>query len=365
MADRWMDERDRDWRDRDWRGSERTGRSYGRDDDARRWREERSWASGSDEEGGSYEDPGRRRTYGEDDEGREDRRRADLTSGGRTYGAGGAYGSGARYGRSGGGSGGAPRFTPQDYTGCSYEAGCGDYVASSRQAYGGQQDWRREEGYGERRQDWDVQRRYDQGYRGRGYEEPGERERWEERRGRGEGGGDFLQRAGERISAWFRGDRDERRDEGPRRYSADFGREARWSVPDRDHRGVGPKGYKRSDERISEEVHERLTEDPWVDASNVHVEVKGGEVTLSGQVDNRESKHRAERLIEDISGVGHVQNNLRVNPSTLTGAGRGYGSSALEAEMRRNAEAGDGGAGAPAAQAGKGTAGGQSGATRR
>ena len=51
---------------------------------------------------------------------------------------------------------------------------------------------------------------------------------------------------------------------------------------------------------------------------------------------------RAERLIEDLSGVRHVQNNLRVNPHAgLTGAGRGFGSSALEAEMRRNEQAAD------------------------
>jgi hypothetical protein len=106
----------------------------------------------------------------------------------------------------------------------------------------------------------------------------------------------------------------------------------------RDCRGLGPKGYQRSDERISDEVHDRLTEDPWLDASNVVVEVKGGEITLNGHVDSREAKHWAERLVEDLSGVRHVQNNLRVDlGADFTGAGRGFGSSAVEAEMRRNA----------------------------
>src|SRR5207253_1498766 len=121
----------------------------------------------------------------------------------------------------------------------------------------------------------------------------------------------------------------------PRHYREDFGREAR-PIPDPDHRGHGPRGYRRSDERISDEIHQRLTDDPWLDASNIEVEVKGGEVTLNGRVDNREAKHRAERLIEELSGVSHVQNNLRVDARAgLTGAGRGFGSSALEAEMRR------------------------------
>ena len=78
------------------------------------------------------------------------------------------------------------------------------------------------------------------------------------------------------------------------------------------HRGRGPKGYKRSDERIHEDVCERLTEDPFIDASNVEVVVKDGEVTLTGTVSSRGLKRRAEDLAELASGVGHVQNNLRV-----------------------------------------------------
>ncbi|MCG7392987.1 BON domain-containing protein [Microvirga sp. ACRRW] len=78
------------------------------------------------------------------------------------------------------------------------------------------------------------------------------------------------------------------------------------------HRGRGPKGYKRSDERIHEDVCERLTEDRFIDASNVEVTVKDGEVTLSGSVASRGLKHRAEDLAELASGVRHVQNNLRI-----------------------------------------------------
>lgn len=78
------------------------------------------------------------------------------------------------------------------------------------------------------------------------------------------------------------------------------------------HRGRGPKGYTRSDERIHEDVCERLTEDRFIDASDVEVTVKDGEVTLSGTVASRGLKHRAEDLAEQASGVRHVQNNLRV-----------------------------------------------------
>lgn len=78
------------------------------------------------------------------------------------------------------------------------------------------------------------------------------------------------------------------------------------------HRGKGPKGYSRSDERIREDINERLFEDDHLDASDIEVEVSGGEVTLSGQVIDRRSKRRAEDLAEDCSGVKDVQNNIRV-----------------------------------------------------
>src|SRR5256885_12501149 len=45
--------------------------------------------------------------------------------------------------------------------------------------------------------------------------------------------------------------------------------------------GRGPKGYRRSDERIREEVMERLTFSPDIDASDVEVEVQDGVVSRS------------------------------------------------------------------------------------
>jgi osmotically-inducible protein OsmY len=80
------------------------------------------------------------------------------------------------------------------------------------------------------------------------------------------------------------------------------------------HIGRGPKGYKRSDERIREDVNERLTQDPEIDASEIEVQVKDGEVTLTGTVEMRYAKRRAEDLIENISGVREVHNQLRTRP---------------------------------------------------
>lgn len=106
----------------------------------------------------------------------------------------------------------------------------------------------------------------------------------------------FLERATDEVASWF-GDEDaERRRERDK------------------HRGKGPRGYKRSDARISEDVHDRLSDDPYLDATNIAVEVNDREVTLSGLVDHRHDKRRAEDCAESVSGVTHVQNNLRVRP---------------------------------------------------
>ncbi|MDR7124266.1 BON domain-containing protein [Pseudotabrizicola sp. 4114] len=103
----------------------------------------------------------------------------------------------------------------------------------------------------------------------------------------------MLTRAGDEIASWF-GDEDAAR----RR--------------EQDHRGKGPRGYQRSDERIREDVSDRLSDDPRVDASEIDVTVEGGEVTLAGEVSSKYAKRYAEDCADAVSGVAHVQNNLRV-----------------------------------------------------
>jgi len=78
------------------------------------------------------------------------------------------------------------------------------------------------------------------------------------------------------------------------------------------HRGKGPKGFLRSDERIREDINCRLTDDAYVDASGIDVAVEKGEVTLTGTVPDRSSKRRAEDISELVSGVTNVENRLRV-----------------------------------------------------
>ena len=77
------------------------------------------------------------------------------------------------------------------------------------------------------------------------------------------------------------------------------------------HAGRGPRGFQRSDDRIMEEVCERLTWDPDLDASEIEVRVESGVVTLEGMVESRRDKRRAEDLVDEVRGVVDVQNRLR------------------------------------------------------
>lgn len=107
----------------------------------------------------------------------------------------------------------------------------------------------------------------------------------------------FFDKAADEVQSWF-GDEDaERRRE-------------------RDHRGKGPRNYQRSDERIAEDVNQRLADDHHLDASDIEVSVSGQEVTLNGKVESRAAKRHAEDCADTISGVVHVQNNLRVRKPT-------------------------------------------------
>jgi hypothetical protein len=76
--------------------------------------------------------------------------------------------------------------------------------------------------------------------------------------------------------------------------------------------GRGPKGYRRSDERIREDVCEMLTRHPEIDASDVEVDVRDHVVSLRGSVPERRMKRMAEDIIENLSGVDDVNNEIKV-----------------------------------------------------
>jgi osmotically-inducible protein OsmY len=118
----------------------------------------------------------------------------------------------------------------------------------------------------------------------------------------------FFERAGDEVRSWFGDEEAERRRNQDMRIAGQ-------------HRGRGPKGYQRSDARIMEDVNDRLTDDPHIDASEIEVSVSNREVTLSGTVNSRFEKRHAEDLAEYVSGVTHVQNNLRIQQYADMGMG--------------------------------------------
>ena len=86
--------------------------------------------------------------------------------------------------------------------------------------------------------------------------------------------------------------------------------------------GRGPKGYRRSSERIREEISDRLMTHPDIDASDIEVRVGDGVVTLTGTVEDRHEKRLAEYIAEDALGVDDVDNQLKVRHgfwATLSG----------------------------------------------
>ena len=69
---------------------------------------------------------------------------------------------------------------------------------------------------------------------------------------------------------------------------------------------------RRPDETLASELREILTKDPELDATEIEVEVEGGAVTLSGVVDSSDARLLAEELVETVTGVREVHNNLKV-----------------------------------------------------
>jgi hypothetical protein len=77
--------------------------------------------------------------------------------------------------------------------------------------------------------------------------------------------------------------------------------------------GVGPRGYQRSDERIHEDVNDRLAQHPDIDPSDVEVSARDGVVYLRGTIETRWAKRVAEDEAEAVWGVKDVINELRVS----------------------------------------------------
>ena len=200
---------------------------------------------------------------------------------------------------------------------------------SGSNEYRNENDWTRNQGYGYgsgQNQDWQQRRNrnygsqygtsgsyegrfdggYGEGYASSGYsgnQDYGSQNYGNQNYGRfgQDRNRDWWDRTKDEVSSWF-GDED-----AERRRRVD-----RMQGP---YKGKGPKDYQRSEDRIKEDVCDRLSDDDYVDASNIQVQIQGTEVILTGTVDSREQKRRAEDVVESISGVRNVENRIRIEQS--------------------------------------------------
>ena len=243
-------------------------RQYGRQsDDYNSGTGQRGLSSAYSDFGGDYSRGSSRNLYdrGNQGMGRRDFENRENRLGGANYDRYGDYG---RYDQNRGGHGG---WSSQSNWGRS-NMGRSDYGRSDwRQSDQGNRDYERDD------------------YRNRNYGTGDQEER------------SWWDRTTDEVSSWFGDDEAERRRQQDRIRG--------------EYRGKGPKNYSRSDERIKEDVNDRLSDDPFIDASDIDVSVSNGEVTLTGKVDHRSTKRRAEDLAESVSGVKNVENRLRVSQS--------------------------------------------------
>lgn len=105
-------------------------------------------------------------------------------------------------------------------------------------------------------------------------------------------------------------------------YGSEYGGSEQYAGNRGPFTGRGPSGWRRSDERITEDVNECLEQHGQIDADAISVSVKDGEVTLSGTVNSRMEKRLAEDVAESCSGVKEVQNQLRVKQQGMSQIGQ-------------------------------------------
>ena len=318
MARRYEDrDYDRGQRDYGRRSDSDYDRSYGERSQSRnRYGRDENEREGYSRESRWDEQSGRGRYSGSESGGSE--------YGGRSRSGASQYGSG-QYGggQYGGGRSGGSQYGGGQYGSGSQSRSRGEYRGREGYRPGSENDWdytdERESRYGSfvrgydtgsyddsnRQDNWSSSSssryNYPSGYRSgetygersRGYDY--DYDRRSEERG-------WLDRLADKLASWF-GDED-----AGRRYRMDEQR-------DRRH-GKGPKSYRRSDERIREDVNDQLSEG-YLDASEIEVTVVDGVVTLSGTVNSRSDKRRAEDIADDVRGVKNVENRLRVEQSDI------------------------------------------------
>ena len=77
------------------------------------------------------------------------------------------------------------------------------------------------------------------------------------------------------------------------------------------HVGRGPRGYRRTDERVRDDVCQWMSDDARLDAREIDVRVRDGDVTLEGLMEDRAARRLAEDIAAAVPGVRDVFNRLQ------------------------------------------------------
>jgi len=77
--------------------------------------------------------------------------------------------------------------------------------------------------------------------------------------------------------------------------------------------GTAWQGYPRSDDRIKDDICERMRNQNQFDPSHLEIQVQNGEVILRGNVETYQIKRSIEDLVETVLGVREINNFLKAD----------------------------------------------------
>ena len=80
--------------------------------------------------------------------------------------------------------------------------------------------------------------------------------------------------------------------------------------------GKGPRNYRRSSERIQDEIFKLFTLNRKLDAAFIDINVIGDEVHLEGYVSSRPMKWLAEDIATEVPGVNIIINQLKIRDAS-------------------------------------------------
>lgn len=83
-----------------------------------------------------------------------------------------------------------------------------------------------------------------------------------------------------------------------------------------EHKGLGPKTAKTGEDPVLHAVHDALTHEAWLDATDIELLVTGGKVTLTGTVNTEQQRELAGKTSAAAKGVTEVVNNLTIDANS-------------------------------------------------